>query len=244
MKGLPVFVRRHLLISALLLSALLHLLLFLPAARQPQPVTRVLNADIRVEKPRAALASQPAPQVKENPAPAAENKTPTAPQPVPTSGKIPASTALNANVPLKEVAVKPVQPALAENTNQQAAAEKVTGDHTTEPPALSEAPAQPGLNDAQDELSEDPLERSYQQRILAHLRQQMQAPAALSGSVRLSLTLRYKSIATDVQVIRSSGNQQLDDWAVKAAIAANPYPPVPDGFAEPYIFRPTIRTAP
>ncbi len=101
---------------------------------------------------------------------------------------------------------------------------------------------QSGLVAEKEDLSADPLERSYQQKLLAHLRERVIAPAQFTGSVRLELTLSYRQVATNVRVIRSSGDPLMDDWAVKAALSANPYPRVPDELPASYTFRPTIRT--
>ena len=101
---------------------------------------------------------------------------------------------------------------------------------------------QSGLVTEKEDLSADPLERSYQQKLLAHLRERVIAPAQFTGSVRLELTLSYRQVATNVRVIRSSGDPVMDDWAVKAALSANPYPRVPDELPASYTFRPTIRT--
>ncbi|GGY37669.1 hypothetical protein GCM10011297_08520 [Bacterioplanes sanyensis] len=78
---------------------------------------------------------------------------------------------------------------------------------------------------------------------MAHLRQHLLAPSGLQGKVRLELHIRYRSIATHVQVIVSSGSRQLDDWAVRAVLAANPFPPLPDDLEEPFVFRPTLKMA-
>jgi len=101
---------------------------------------------------------------------------------------------------------------------------------------------QSGLVTEKEDLSADPLERSYQQQLLAHLRERVIAPAQFTGSVRLELTLSYRQVATNVRVIRSSGDPLMDDWAVKAVLSANPYPRVPDELPASYTFRPTIRT--
>lgn len=86
----------------------------------------------------------------------------------------------------------------------------------------------------------DPIERSYVQQLLTHLDQKIIAPQAFSGKVRLSLTINFGQIVTQVEVLESSGNQQIDSWVTKAAIGANPYPQVPPQLNQPYIFRPTI----
>ncbi len=105
------------------------------------------------------------------------------------------------------------------------------------------ATSHPVVNEGEQQWSSDPRERSYQQQIMAHLRQHLLAPVGLQGKVRLELHIRYSSIATHVQVIVSSGSRQLDDWAVRAVLAANPFPPLPDDLEEPFIFRPTLRIA-
>lgn len=117
-------------------------------------------------------------------------------------------------------------------------------------PASAASPSTPRLatprplaNEGEQQWSSDPRERSYQQQIMAHLRQHLLAPVGLQGRVRLELHIRYSSIATHVQVIVSSGSRQLDDWAVRAVLAANPFPPLPDDLEEPFIFRPTLRIA-
>ena len=128
---------------------------------------------------------------------------------------------------------KPVpEPQSAPRPRQQSSAQ------TAQQPTQKQA----GLVTEKEDLSADPLERSYQQKLLAHLRERVIAPAQFTGSVRLELTLSYRQVATNVRVIRSSGDPVMDDWAVKAALSANPYPRVPDELPASYTFRPTIRT--
>jgi protein TonB len=86
----------------------------------------------------------------------------------------------------------------------------------------------------------DPVERNYVQQLLTHLDQRIIAPQSFSGKVRLSLTIKFGQIVTQVEVLTSSGNPQIDSWVTKAAIAANPYPQTPPQLKQPYIFRPTI----
>lgn len=109
------------------------------------------------------------------------------------------------------------------------------------PPAVA---AQPGLTVSKEAEASDPLEREYQQRLLAHLRNRLRAPAGLQGSVRLEIRFSYRQIASDVRVLRSSGNPTLDRWAVQAVLAANPLPPLPPALPDDYVFRPTLQTAP
>lgn len=133
----------------------------------------------------------------------------------------------------KQQTQKPIpEPQSAPQPTQQSTAQ------TAQQPSQKQS----GLVTEKEDLSADPLERSYQQKLLAHLRERVIAPAQFSGSVRLELTLSYRQVATNVRVIRSSGDPVMDDWAVKAALAANPYPRVPDELPASYTFRPTIRT--
>lgn len=92
--------------------------------------------------------------------------------------------------------------------------------------------------------SSDPHQRHYQQQLMAHLRSRLIAPAGLRGEVRLELVIRYGSMATEVRVIVSSGSRQVDDWAIRAVLAANPFPPVPDHLPQPFVFRPTLNISP
>lgn len=101
-----------------------------------------------------------------------------------------------------------------------------------------------GLHMSQDELAIDPLERSFQQQILAHMRNKIRAPSNLNGSVRLEIQYSYRQLITQVRVIRSSNDDEFDDWAIKAILGANPYPTVPKDLPENYLFRPTLQVAP
>lgn len=111
-------------------------------------------------------------------------------------------------------------------------------------PITADNLARPGLIINDDELSSDPLERSYQQLILAHLRNKVRAPIDLHGSVRLEIYFQYRQMATQIQVLRPSGNTEVDEWAVRAVMAANPFPPIPAELPEHYVFRPTLKIAP
>lgn len=139
-----------------------------------------------------------------------------------------------------EPRVKPKTKPSQENDNRKT--EPQTAQ--VETPATTNQTARSGLTISRELLSSDPIERNYQQQVLAHLRNRLAAPPYLSGSVRLEIQFRYRQIATQVQVIHSSGSPQLDDWAIKAVLSANPFPPLPAEIADGYIFRPTLRTAP
>ena len=220
-------VRRFPLLTALLLSAVLHSVLFLPWPEQTRstPAVPVINAELRQLQPHQQTLQSAAETIPARPSSPDIPQSPGTPPPA---------------VPRQSgQALAGPSPGAHPATHQTA--------HKATPadfPARQAQPAQTGLTLTEDELSSDPPERRYQQRLLAHLREKLTAPAELNGSVRLSLTLSYRQIATEVQVIRSSGDPRLDDWAVKAVIAANPYPRVPDDLPAAYTFRPTIRTAP
>ena len=59
------------------------------------------------------------------------------------------------------------------------------------------------------------------------MRNKIRAPSNLNGSVRLEIQYSYRQLITQVRVIRSSNDDEFDDWAIKAILGANPYPTVP-----------------
>lgn len=93
---------------------------------------------------------------------------------------------------------------------------------------------------ADDALSLDPLERDYQQQVLAHLRQHLIVPAHLHGEVRIRFTVRYRHIATDVRVLEHEGHGDLAAWINRHVLQANPFPTVPAELPDPWSFSPTL----
>lgn len=91
------------------------------------------------------------------------------------------------------------------------------------------------------EGSEDPTYTSYRRVLKQYLAQRLEAQPSLKGRVRLKIKLEYGSFATQVIVIESSGDLQLDDWARKAALAANPYPKIPKEIGSTFEFSPTLQ---
>lgn len=91
------------------------------------------------------------------------------------------------------------------------------------------------------EGSEDPTYTSYRRVLREYLAQRLEAQPSLTGKVRLKIKLEYGSFATNVVVIKSSGKPQLDDWARKAALAANPYPKIPQEIGSTFEFSPTLQ---
>ena len=116
--------------------------------------------------------------------------------------------------------------------------------HKNKPLLNDDTKEESGLAVSKELLSSDPLERDYQQKVLAHLRKTLTAPHSFSGSVRVEIRFSYRQIATDVQVIDSSGNPAFDDWAVKSILVANPFPPVPKELGDNYVFKPTLKVSP
>lgn len=88
---------------------------------------------------------------------------------------------------------------------------------------------------------EDPTYTSYRRILRQYLAQRLEAQPSLKGRVRLKIKLEYGSFATQVIVIESSGDLQLDDWARKAALAANPYPKIPQEIGSTFEFSPTLQ---
>ncbi len=91
------------------------------------------------------------------------------------------------------------------------------------------------------EGSEDPTYTSYRRVLRQYLAQRLEAKADLKGRVRLKIKLEYGSFATRVNVIESSGDLDVDSWAKKAALAANPYPKIPKEIGSTFEFSPTLQ---
>ena len=91
------------------------------------------------------------------------------------------------------------------------------------------------------EGSEDPTYTSYRRVLTQYLYQRLSAKAEFQGTVRLKIKLEYGSFATSVQIIQSSGDIELDSWAKKAALAANPYPKIPKELGSKFEFSPTLQ---
>lgn len=91
------------------------------------------------------------------------------------------------------------------------------------------------------EGSDDPTYVSYRRILSLYLGQRLEAHPNLKGRVRLKIKLEYGSIATSIQIIESSGNALVDNWAKKAALAANPYPKIPKEIGSTFEFSPTLQ---
>lgn len=91
------------------------------------------------------------------------------------------------------------------------------------------------------EGSEDPTYSSYRRVLRQYLAQRLEAKAELKGKVRLKIKLEYGSFATSVKIVESSGDLDVDSWAKKAALAANPYPKIPKEIGSTFEFSPTLQ---
>lgn len=89
--------------------------------------------------------------------------------------------------------------------------------------------------------SEDPTYTSYRRVLKQYLGQRLEAKAEYKGTVRLKIKIEYGSIATSIKVIQSSGNLEIDRWAKRAALAANPYPKIPKEIGSTFEFSPTLQ---
>lgn len=239
-------------LTTLALSVVLHLLA-LPVwlwhnQPAPKPPT-VLNARLQSQ---AVIAQDHSDQIQQQPQQASSQPEATA-----TNDLAPAvneAVADNSQTAEAQRQVKP-QPTTV-TTTATAAASDVTAVATTTTTTKAAAAASKTTNNdptqqaqqaktaekrkAQRQQIYDPQELSYVQQLIAHLNRKLVAPAQLHGQVRLQLTIRYQQIATRVEVLQSSGDPATDDWVVKAVLAANPFPPVPDHLPQPYVFSPTL----
>ena len=91
------------------------------------------------------------------------------------------------------------------------------------------------------EGTEDPTYTSYRKVLTQYLGQRLEAKAEFQGTVRLKIKLEYGSFATSIKIIQSSGSNELDTWAKKAALAANPYPKIPKEIGSTFEFSPTLQ---
>lgn len=240
--------------AAIVGSGAVHAFFFGSSIISPAPQIKpqaypVIFAELRHEQPQQAQLQQQQSQ------PVLE-KTPNEQVPAPLESALieseqstqpkPSSQTTTSKTPKKPVAKK--EPAESAATTKPVAEKsesepQPTADSTEEKTALDKT-EQSGLAISKDMLSSDPFEREYQQKVLAHLRKTLLAPKHYSGSVRVEIRFSYRQIATDVRVVISSGNPFFDEWAVKAILVANPFPPVPQELGDDYVFRPTLKVAP
>lgn len=145
--------------------------------------------------------------------------------------KIEKPTKENKEQEVTEVVETEVEELVEETTTN--AAPKMQQDNNISSDSRAQAEAKDG--------SEDPTYTSYRRVLREYLAQRLEAQPSLMGEVRLKIKLEYGSFATQVIVIESSGKPQLDDWARKAALAANPYPEIPKEIGSTFEFSPTLQ---
>lgn len=235
--------------AAIVLSIGLHLLIFSPNIFAPNTIEPakpypVIHAQLRQETPQQAQLKQVQPEQTQA---AEETAKETAKKTVEESNTATAeqSTADKSVVSTQASAVNQNKPSESIATKSQATKKQPqTFKAETEPKQAQDEAEEAGLVISKDLLSSDPFEREYQQLVLAHLRKTLLAPKHYSGSVRVEIRFSYRQIATDVRVVISSGNPFFDEWAVKAILVANPFPPVPPELGDNYVFRPTLKVGP
>jgi TonB family protein len=88
--------------------------------------------------------------------------------------------------------------------------------------------------------NEDPIYTSYRQVLRQYLGQRLEAKTEYKGTVRLKIRLEYSSFATHVNIIESSGDVEIDNWATEAVLAAYPYPKIPKEIGSTSEFSPTL----
>lgn len=243
--------------AAIIISLTLHLLFFWSSAITSSPEIKpptqpVIFAKLRQEKPQQAQLKQARPQHEQS-----QHSQKTMQSPPDNLGSqshesdIATSTAKTTNDFTPPSAADSKSSFDANKAKEKGKTKEKdlnqSLSQTSQPEASlanNQAEQQSGLAISKDLLSSDPLELEYQQKVLAHLRNNLLAPKHYSGSVRVEIRFSYRQIATDVRVVLSSGNPFFDDWAVKAILVANPFPPVPKELGDDYVFRPTLKVTP
>lgn len=242
------------LIFALVLSLVVHSLLFLPSEPDPTYLTersiiharldiedRELlqqaqtgqisqqhNEDISqastpseqsIEQPKVQQATQASQQNQEQPV--LSSHAPATKKTVKKASEIPEQKTQETDI--KELVEKQ---AVAESQQQVNQTPQIARDSRAQVEALSG--------------HEDPTYRSYHKVLTQYLGQRLEANPNLKGTVRLKIQIEYSAIATSVTIIESSGDIDVDNWAKRAALAANPYPKVPTEIGSTFEFSPTL----
>lgn len=254
---------------AVVISVALHLLLFFVQApvETPPERPRVFHAELQTEiaqrddgEDRRGDITDESPATVKPPA----DPAPSAPQSTDkTANQTPAELITATSSPVKTQEPSQ-QPDIQQPVVQQKASEseqtvtipekKPVPQKRPEPEITAESPqsetstpAPPSSLQTQGDHEEfsDPLERAYYELLVAHLNARLPAhPKGIAGKVRLEIKIQYGSVITGVNIIDSSGNAATDSWARKAALSVSPVPPVPEKFAQPYFFRPTLLLTP
>jgi protein TonB len=243
------------LIFALVLSLALHSLLFIPGEPSVQYLSQHSIIHARLDKQdreliQQAQAGQIAQQHNEQISEASSPSEVALDQPVEQEAAKTKDT--NQEQPVissatkaeKKVSAEPVEEPVEENTPDTEIEELIEKpDVIAAQPKIQQNSQITSDSRAQVEAlegSEDPTYSAYRRVATQYLTQRLAANANLKGTVRLKIKLEYGSFATSVKVIQSSGNLEIDDWAKKAALAANPYPKIPKEIGSTFEFSPTL----
>ena len=244
------------LIAALLLSAAVHALLFVPAQPAPESISLRSIIHARLDKQNRELVQQAQSGQLER----AEAKSTTQQSQLSDAAeKVVKEQTESAAKQQEATSEKKLTTDTASNNkvkqtkelSDQEKIEQITTESSEQPAETEPQAANPQSNTQKQQLSqaqveaisgnEDPTYTSYLKVLSQYLGQRLQAKAGMKGNIRLKIKIQYGSIATSVKVIDSSGDQVIDDWAIKAALAANPYPSIPKELGSTFEFSPTLK---
>lgn len=249
------FFSNHRLIAALLLSAALHALIFVSYDSEPDSISMRSVIHARLDKQNRELVQQQQLGQLEQ----AEAETITE-----QSQLSEAAEALPQELE-QQSHQQPLQTEQQLTSNheseqkirqskeasEQTQAEQVTQELADPIQATEPQAANPQSHSQQQQLSQarveahsgsdDPTYTSYLRILSQYLGQRLKAKSGMQGVIRLKIKIQYGSIATSVKVIDSSGDPAVDDWAVKAALSANPYPEIPKELGNIFEFSPTFK---
>ena len=244
------------LIAALLLSAAVHALLFVPA--QPEPESIFLRSIIhaRLDKQNRELIQQAQSGQLEQ----AEAKNTTEQSQLSDAAeKVVKEQAESAAKQQEATSEKKLTTDTASNNkvkqtkeiSDQEQVEQITAESSEQPAETEPQAANPQSQAQQQQVSqarveahsgsEDPTYTSYLQVLKQYIGQRVLSKPGMQGVLRIKMKIEYGSIATSVQVIESSGNAALDEWAKRAILSANPYPKIPEELGNTFEYAPTLR---
>lgn len=242
------------LIFALVLSLVVHSLLFLPGEPDPTYLTErsIIHARLDIqdrELLQQAQTGQISQQHNEDISQAStpsENapKQPKEQSATQASQQNQAPPVISSHAPTKEKTVKKNHDISEQKTQETDIIELVEKQAVAEskPQIQQESQVTRDSRAQVEALSghEDPTYRSYHKVLTQYLGQRLEASPDLKGTVRLKIQIEYSAIATNVTIIESSGDLDVDSWAKRAALAANPYPKVPKEIGTAFEFSPTL----
>ena len=228
-------------------------LLLIQQPTQPNGKTQVINARLTSDKaqrsdsqdqlPQETATPQAAQQQTDNAQPKAETKQAKPEQPEPsvvtTKAAAKHKTAKSeVDRTEKQPEKKITEPTKPTTSSVQAIASAAFATKASQ--QSQQSTQQDQLKSGEEQRTSDPVQRRYQDQVLAHIRNTFNLPAYTQGKIRLQLTFNYGNFVTNVEVVTSSGDQKTDNIVKKAILSANPFPTMPKEIQQPYIFRPTI----